>query len=288
MHVHVHDHGVVISIDGVIVPAERATISVLDRGLLYGDGLFEVLRTWRGVAVELDRHLDRLYASARALELRVMPREALRATVLATVAAAGAGDHRIRVIATRGEGGLAARFAELGPGRAIVVVEPLPPQPRAISAAIVDWPLPRRPGTGHKTLAYLDHLVARELAAAAGVDEALRLGADGTVVEGAACNVFVVGRGTVMTPRLVDGALPGVTRARALECCADLGLDAAERSLAMSEVLAADEIFVTSSLRGIVGVTRLESHALAIGPVTTRIAERYVQVMDALAAPGLL
>jgi branched-chain amino acid aminotransferase len=279
---------VVISIDGVIVPPERAVISVLDRGLLYGDGLFEVLRTWHGVAVELDRHLDRLCASAQALELRVLPRELLRTAVIAAIAAAGAGDHRVRVIATRGEGGLGARFADLGPGRAIVIVEPLPLQPRAISAAIVDWPLPRRPGAGHKTLAYLDPIVARELAAAVGADEAIRLGADGTVVEGATCNVFVVHGGAIATPRLVDGALPGVTRARALECCAELGLDASQRSVAVSEVLAADEIFVTSSLRGIVGVTRLDGQALAIGPVTTRIAERYVQVMDALAAPGLL
>ena len=284
----VHDLSVIISIDGVIVPAERAVISVLDRGVLYGDGVFEVLRTWHGVAVELDRHLDRLYASAHALELRAMPREMLRPAVIAAIAAAGAGEHRIRVIATRGEGGLTMRLAELGPGRAIVIVEPLPPQPRAISAAIVDWPLPRRPGAGHKTLAYLDHIVARELAAAAGADEALRLGADGTVVEGAACNVFVVARGAVATPRLVDGALPGVTRARVLECCADLALDTAQRSLAVREVFAADEIFVTSSLRGIVGVTRLDGQPLAIGPVTARIAERYVQVMDALAAPGLL
>ncbi len=288
MHAHVHDLRVVISIDGVIVPAERAVISVLDRGVLYGDGVFEVLRTWHGVPIDLDRHLDRLYASARALELRVVPRATLRSSVGAALVAAGAGEHRIRVIATRGEGGLAARFAELGPGRAIVIVEPLPPQPRAISAAIVDWPLPRRPGAGHKTLAYLDHLVAHELAAAAGVDEALRLGADGTVVEGATCNVFIVGRGELATPGLVDGALPGVTRGRALECAADLALVVAQRLVTVSEVLAADEIFVTSALRGVVGVTRLDERGLPVGPVTTRIAERYVQLMGAFGAPGLL
>src|SRR5690348_15389569 len=98
----------IVSIDGVIVPRESATVSVFDRGFLYGDGLFEVLRTWNGVAPHLDLHLDRLYISAQELRMRVIDRAALRAQVEQTIAAAG-GDLRVRVIVTRGEGGIAAR-----------------------------------------------------------------------------------------------------------------------------------------------------------------------------------
>ena len=84
---------IAVSIDGELVAPESATISVFDRGVLYGDGLFEVLRTWHAVAVDLDAHLDRLYASARALALRAMPREQLAASVRRTIVAAGPGDH---------------------------------------------------------------------------------------------------------------------------------------------------------------------------------------------------
>src|SRR5579862_7363294 len=107
----------IVSIDGAIVPPEAATISVLDRGLLYGDGLFEVLRTYRGRPVDGARHLERMMASARALGLAMRP---LAPLLEAAIAAAPPGDHKIRVIVTRGPFGAAA-------GRTIVIVEPLPP-----------------------------------------------------------------------------------------------------------------------------------------------------------------
>ncbi|HUJ62920.1 MAG TPA: aminotransferase class IV [Kofleriaceae bacterium] len=270
-----------IAIDGALVAPERAQISVLDRGLLYGDGLFEVLRTWRGVAVDLDAHLDRLYASAEALALRAMPREALAASVRDAIAAAGAGEHRIRIVLTRGAGALGERLAALGPGRSIVIVEPLPAQPVALAAAVVDWPLPRRAGAGHKALAYLDHLVARELAAAAGADEAIRLDPDGDVAEGATSSVFAVVAGRVVTPPLA-GALPGITRARVLAICARLAIPHAVRRLPLAELRAADELFATSALRGVVPITRLDARELPAGPVTAHIALAHAQMMEGL------
>ena len=283
---------VVISIDGALVAPEQATISVLDRGLLYGDGCFEVLRTWGGAPRELDAHLDRLYETAAVLELAALPRpqlaEAVRAAVRA--AAAGGGEHRIRIMLTRGPGSLAARPAELGPGRAIVIVEPLPPQPAELSLAAVDWPLPARRGRGHKTLAYLDAVIAHELARAAGADEAIRLvagdgggggGDGGLVAEGATCNLFAVRGGEVATPPVDRGALPGIVRARVLAICARDGIPARERPLPLRELREADEVFATSSLRGVVPVTRLDGAPLARGPVTTQIADAYAAAMRA-------
>jgi branched-chain amino acid aminotransferase len=266
---------IVVSIDGELVAAEAASISIFDRGLLYGDGLFEVLRTWRGIAVDLDRHLDRLYASAHALELRAMPRDRLAAAVRAAVVAAGDGEHRIRIVLTRGPGAIGARLGELGPGRAIAIVEPLPERPRELSAVTIELPLPH--AASHKTLAYLDRVIARELAAAAGADEAIRIGADGNVAEGATSNVFVVRGGAVATPALASGVLPGVTRAHVLARCADLAIPASERSSSRAELVAADELFVTSALRGVVPVIRLGGVPRAAGPIAARLAAAYVE-----------
>jgi len=264
---------IAVSIDGALVAPEAAQISVFDRGLLYGDGLFEVFRTWHGVAVDLDAHLDRLYASAHALELRVRPRDQLAAQVRATIAAAGSGDHRVRIVVTRGPGPLSARLGELGPGRAIAIVEPLPSRPRELTAVTIDLPLPRR--LGHKVLSYLDHVIARELAAGEGADEAIRLDADGCVAEGATSNLFVVARGEVTTPEVAAGILPGITRGHVLALCRSLAIPAREAAISREMLAGTDELFATSALRGVVAITRLDGAPRAAGPVTARLAAGY-------------
>jgi branched-chain amino acid aminotransferase len=270
---------VIVSIDGALVAPEQATISVLDRGLLYGDGCFEILRTWGGAPRELEAHLDRLYETADFLELRAIERPRLTAAVLQAIATAGAGEHAIRIVLTRGPGPLSARLGALGPGRAIVIVEPLPPQPAALSLAIVDWPLPARAERGHKTLAFLDAVIARELAREAGADEALRLDASGHVVEGATCNIFAVHGGEVSTPPADRGVLPGIVRARVLAICAREGIAVRVRALTAQELRVAHEVFVTSSLRGVVPVTRIDRERIARGAVADRIAAAYVAAM---------
>jgi branched-chain amino acid aminotransferase len=273
---------VIISIDGTLVAPEDAKISVLDRGVLYGDGLFEILRTWSGVAVDLDAHLARLAESARALALEL--RSELRAWTLAAIASPPA-DVRVRIAVTRGPGALRERLASLrGGGRTIILVEPLAAATTAdTSLAVVDSPIARR-GPGVKSLAYLEHLVARELAAVAGADDAVRLDPAGNVVECATSNLFLVEHGTVATPPLSTGALPGVVRARVLAACRRLGVPAAERTISLAELRAADEIFVTSSLRGVVPVTRLDGAARPAGPLTAQLAADHIDEMSALAS----
>lgn len=274
----------VIVIDGVVVPAAQATISVLDRGLLLGDGCFEVLRTWGGVAVDLEAHLDRLLDTAAYLALQGVERAALSGAVARALAAAGEGEgggapeHRIRIVVTRGPGSLAAPLASLGPGRTIVIVEPLGPQPTRLSLATVDAPVLGR-GHGRKTLAYLDHVLARELARAAGADEALRLDARGDIAEGATCNVFAVLAGVVATPATEAGILPGIVRARVLEVCDMLALPTRVGPLAPRELVDADEVFVTSSLRGVVAVTCLDGTPRTTGPVCAAIGHAYARRM---------
>jgi branched-chain amino acid aminotransferase len=265
---------IAVSIDGVLVPPEQARISIFDRGFLFGDGVFEVLRSWDAVLVDLQAHLDRLYASAVWLGIRAIDRQRLAEAVERTRANSGPGEHRVRVILTRGPGPLTARTAALGPGRAIVIVEPLPAQPDEVSLAIVDWPLPRRTSVGHKTLAYLDHVIARELAAAAGADEAVRLGCEGEVLECATANIFAVHGGTILTPGLA-GVLPGITRARVLDVVAGAAIPATEMRLTVEELRSADELFITSAVRGVVPVTRLDGETRTRGPVTRHVGELY-------------
>jgi branched-subunit amino acid aminotransferase/4-amino-4-deoxychorismate lyase len=170
----------------------------------------------------------------------------------------------------------------LGPGRAIVIAEALAAPPQALAVALVDWPLAARAGRGHKLLAYADHVIALELARAAGADEALRLDADGAVAEGAASNIFVVDEaGVVATPATDRGVLPGIVRGRVLAWCAREGVPVRERPIGLDELAAARELFVTSSLRGVVPVTRLDGRPLPAGPITARIATGYTGEMGA-------
>jgi branched-subunit amino acid aminotransferase/4-amino-4-deoxychorismate lyase len=245
---------VTVSIDGVIVPPEQATVSIFDRGFQHGDGLFETFRTWDGVAVSWPEHEARLRRSAAALQLPVGAIE-----VNPPIVAAGAGEHRVKVIVTRG-------------GRTIVIVEPLGPLPTEVTAAVVDLPLARR-REGHKTLAYLENLLARDLAASAGAQEAIRLDADGLVAEGAMSNVFIVDGDEVVTPPAGNGLLPGITRAHVL------AIGARERRITTRELREAEEIFVTSAVRGIVAVTRLDGEPRVAGPVSMRIANMYGREM---------
>ncbi len=270
---------VAVSIDGVLVPPEEAKVSVFDRGLQHGDGCYEILRTWNGVVGDTEAHLDRLYETAKFLVLRTIDRQKLTEALYKTIVAAGPGEHRIRIMLTRGEGPFGARLKEIGPGSAIVIVEELPEQPAEIALAVVDWSLPRREQRGHKTLSFVDNIIARELARAADADEAVRLDPDGNVIEGATSNIFIVTDGDVSTPSTDGGALPGITRARVLALCDKLELTSRVRDLTVRDLRGADEIFITSSLRGVVPVTRLDGVRVAAGPITERLAKAFVDEM---------
>jgi branched-chain amino acid aminotransferase len=270
---------VAVSIDGALVAPDQAKISVFDRGLQHGDGCYEILRTWNGVLADAEAHLDRLYETAKYLVLRTIDRQKLTEALYKTLAAAGPGEHRIRIMLTRGQGPFGARLQEIGPGLAIVIVEELPEQPAEISLAVVDWPLPRREQRGHKTLSYVDNIIARELARAADADEGVRLDDDGNVIECATSNIFVVAGGEVSTPSTDDGALPGIVRGRILAICDKLEITSRVRDLIVRDLRNADELFVTSSLRGVVPVTRLDGVRVATGPITQQLAKAYVDEM---------
>lgn len=240
-----------IYLDGRMVPPEEARIDPCDRGLLLGDGLFETLRAYDGAVPWLDRHIARLRSGAETLRIPLPAVDWASAT--AALLAANQLDRAaaaLRITLTRGIG----RRGLLPPAdpapRLLMTTVPLPPlstdPARAQLAAIrrnEQSPLSR-----HKSLSYLDNVLARMEAEEAGHDEAVLLNSQGRVASASAANIFAVEGARIVTPPVFEGALPGITRQLVLERAGDLGLEAAERPLAVSDLYGADEVFLTNSL----------------------------------------
>ncbi|MCA9714506.1 MAG: aminotransferase class IV [Myxococcales bacterium] len=274
-------------------PAE-ASISVFDRGFLYGDSVYETLRTAGGRFVDMRRHLVRLRASAAGIGLDVPHSdEAIRRVVRETCDAAGNPDSYIRIILTRGTGPLMLDPRVSGAPLLVVIVkalQPLPPElyERGISAAIVDVLKPGRLqlDPSLKTGNYLNSILALRQAIDGDAEDAILCNAAGAVAEGATSNVFMVAGGRVLTPSFETGLLKGITRTVVVELAAAQGLQVEEVTIMPAELRAADEVFLTSSVRGVMPVTRLDGvavHGGQVGPVTRRMIAAYRGYIDAIA-----
>ncbi|MFO7562908.1 MAG: aminotransferase class IV [Enhygromyxa sp.] len=272
-------------------PAD-ATISVFDRGFLYGDSVYETLRTAGGRVVDLGAHLDRLRRSAEGIAFELPFGDAEIAEALEqTLAAAGNDDSRIRVIVTRGTGPIAldTRLAESP--LLVVIVSPLvlpsaEEYERGISAVLV----PDREGSirpGLKTGNYLGNILALRRAHELGAEDAIMCNPDGAVAEGATSNLFMVVAGSVHTPSLATGVLAGITRDMVIRLLRErLGLPTCERTVLPGELRGADELFLTSSVRGIMPVTTLDGEVVGegrAGPITRRVMLAYDEFLAELA-----
>lgn len=285
----------VVNMDGALVPPERAVVSVFDRGFLYGDSVYEVVRTYRGQPFELDRHLARLARSADRLALPLPWDEArTRAEVARALTASlggdapdpaaapwNAGQRALRIVMTRGAGELGLDPALAVDPRALVIAMPLRAPPLAayrdgVALRIVGirHDAPEAVDTQAKTGAHLANVLAVAEARRAGAHEALLLDRDGFVTEGASSNVFAVRGGTLLTPPLEAGILEGVTRAVVLELAREAALQVREAPLRPEALGSADELFVTSSAREVLPATQLDGRPVGsgrVGPVTTRL-----------------
>jgi branched-chain amino acid aminotransferase len=279
------EHVYLSAIDAV-VPAEEATVSVFDRGFLYGDSVFETLRTRGGRPVELARHLARLRASADGIGLAVpLDDAALTAVVRRTLAATGEAECRIRVMITRGRGPIALDPRTAGAPLLVVVAGRLElPSPeayaRGVHATIVELPQAVRAHPGLKTGNYLPSIFALRRAAEQGCDEAILCNAAGEIAEASASNVFWVADDRLETPALDAGVLSGITRAVVIELAGALGRRVDEVRVPPARLQAATEVFLTSSVRGLMPVTRLDARTVgsgAPGPVTLSLRAAYEQ-----------
>lgn len=276
-------------VDGRRADASRPAISPFDRGFTLADGLFETMRAYHGTVFRADRHLDRLAAGAAVLGIPVPHHVAHTVDAAAdTLRALSWPDAALRLTLSRGAGprGLAPALAAAPV--TVLTVHALPPRESLAARAVrVRTSAGRRnefaPTAGLKTLAYTDAVVALAQARAAGADDALLLDTAGHLSEATASNLVLVTGSTLRTPPLACGVLPGITRAAILEVASAIGLDAREEVLLPDDLAAADEAFLTSSVRELSPVARADDRAMpngAPGPVTARVADAFEALVD--------
>jgi branched-chain amino acid aminotransferase len=284
----------IVMIDGAVVAPADAKVSVFDRGFLYGDAVFEVLRTYAGVPFALDEHIARLRRSAERVFIPLPVDDlTLRREVERAVAESGNDESYVRIVVTRGTGPLSLDPDTASHPLRVVLVENVSPPPReayehGVAAVLVHT---RRAvdGTsaeGAKVSNYLANLLALREAKARGAHEALIVDSQGHVVEGASSNVFVVLGGRIATPPETAGILAGITRARILAAAVDLGMTVVERDIPVADLLGADEVFITSSIRELLPVVRVDDRPIASGtpgPVARALHARF---RSALGLPG--
>jgi branched-chain amino acid aminotransferase len=268
-----------------VEPAD-AKVSVFDRGFLYGDSIYETMRTAGGRPVELARHLARLRRSGEGIGL-ILPisDEVIADAIDETHTASGNDESYVRIVVTRGEGPIALDPRAVESPTFVVIVTPLRlPAPeqyvRGISAVIVD--VEKSGGglvdPGIKTGNYLNNILALRQAIARGGEDAILCNAAGEIAEGATSNVFAVLGGEIVTPHLRVGLLPGITREVVCELAGDLGRPVRHTTVRPNELRAAEEVFLTSSVRGIMPVTRLDDQTIGTGeagPITRELHARY-------------
>jgi aminodeoxychorismate lyase len=277
-----------IYISGRFLSEEKASISVLDRAVQLGDGLFETIRGHLGIPVFLDRHLERMRSSAAFLKIPFNQSDVeIRDVLVELCRRNSAPEARIRLTLTRGihPGGLAL---EGGAPSLIATAEkytPYPPEKykegyKLVVSEIIHYS--KGALAGHKTLNYLPFLLARDEAAGAGADEALLLNEFGNVAECSSANIFCISDGMLITPDLPSGILPGVVRDVIIELAAGEGIQVEEKSLPLDGLLGAQEVFITSSLRGVMPVSQIgETVFTQERPVTEKLSRLYLAGLDA-------
>ena len=287
-----------VYIDGEYYPKSQAKISVYDHGLLYGDGVFEGIRAYNGVVFKLKEHIDRLYRSAHMILLEIpLTKEEMIKAVIDTLKRNNLRDAYIRLVVTRGVGDLGLDPRKCPKPTVIIITDTI--KLMKIEAkekgirAIISW-VRRDPidATSHeiKSLNYLNSILAKIDANAAGVDEAICLNNAGYVCEGVAENIFVVKNGVIMTPPTSTGALPGITRAEVMKLAEKLGYKVMETDITPNELFSADEAFFTGTAAEIVPVVEINQRKIGKGvpgPITRHLMREF-EIMTRDPSQGIL
>jgi branched-chain amino acid aminotransferase len=255
--------------------------SPTDRGLMHGLGLFETILAVDGEPVFAGHHVERLRASCERLgwpfefpDILETMRQLIKSNELTT------GRARIRLAITAGSG--VVHDLSLGSDHIVwMTAAPVGEAPQATAVNLSPWPRNERSAlAGLKCASYAENLMALERAARLGFEETVFLNTAGHVCEAATSNVFMVRNGAVLTPPLTSGCLPGITRALVIEMARKLGLSCEERDLPSDELHAVDELFLTSSIRGVMAISRFEQRTLPPGSVTRRLREAWTATIS--------
>ncbi len=279
-----------VYIDGQFVPEEQAKVSIFDHGLLYGDGVFEGIRAYDGYVFKLDKHIDRLYNSAKAIMLEIpLSREEMKEAILETLRVNKLSSSYIRPNVTRGVGdlGIDPRRCIAKP-TVIIITRPwksLYPEElyqrglRAIVASTRAKP-PESLPPSIKSLNYLANIMAKIEANVWGADEAIMLDVRGFVAEGTADNIFIVKDGALITPPVATN-LPGITRETIIELAQKDGYEAREEYFGVASLYMADECFITGTAAEVAPVVEIDGRKIGDGKpgeITTRLRRKFKEL----------
>jgi branched-chain amino acid aminotransferase len=279
-----------VYIDGEFYSKSSARISVLDHGFLYGDGVFEGIRCYNGVVFKLREHVERLYRSAKAIRLEIpVSMSEMMDIVVKTIKVNGFRDAYVRLVVTRGIGDLGLDPRRCPKPSIIVIAEQLEPilgaesLKRGVRLIISSTRRDPVQATSHevKSLNYLNSIMAKLEAIAAGADDAVMLDTRGFVSEATAANIFLVKSSILYTPPVTAGILPGITRATVMDIAQSLKIPVLERDITPVELLTSDEAFLTGTGVEIVPVASISGVKIGDqvpGPVTLRIIEMFNRI----------
>ena len=279
-----------VYINGEYFPKAQAKISVFDHGLLYGDGVFEGIRAYNGVVFKLKEHVDRLYGSAHPLMLKIpLTKEQIIEAVLETLRRNKLRDAYVRLVVTRGEGDLGLDPRKCPKATVFIIAGAIvlhgnEAKTKGITS-LISW-VRRHPvdATSHeiKSLNYLNSVMAKIEANAAGADEAICLDKSGFVSEGVGENLFIVKNGIIFTPPVCSGALPGITAQVAARIASELNFEVIESNITPYQLFNADEAFFTGTAAEIVPIREVNKRQIgngAPGPVTRLLIDAFEKVV---------
>ncbi|MDD4588313.1 MAG: branched-chain-amino-acid transaminase [Heliobacteriaceae bacterium] len=286
----------IIYLDGEFVTEEQAKISVFDHGFLYGDGIFEGIRAYNGRVFKLDEHLNRLYDSAKAINLKIpIGIKAMETVVQETLRRNNLRDAYIRLVVSRGKGDLGLDPKNCPQPFVLCIAAGISLYPREfyekgleVVTVATRRNIPEGVNPRIKSLNYLNNIMAKMEAAKAGVLEAVMLNQDGYVAECTGDNIFIVKNGRLITPPPYVGLLEGVTRNAVIDLARAQGIPFAEQVFTRYDLYVADEAFLSGTAAEVIPMVQVDGRILgdgAPGPVTKSLMAAFRELTQSEGTP---
>ncbi|MCZ7357075.1 MAG: branched-chain-amino-acid transaminase [Candidatus Methanoperedens sp.] len=261
-----------IYFNGKFVPKQEARTSIYDHGFLYGDGVFEGIRAYNGKVFRLDGHLDRMYDSAKAIDLKItLSKDEMKKAIIETLKKNKLKDAYIRPIVTRGDGDLGLDPRKCATPNIFIITQEWGAMygdlyEKGLTAVTVGIRrnAPEALPPNIKSLNYLNNILAKIEANVKGGDEAIMVDVHGNISEGSGDNIFVVKNGRIITPPALNN-LRGITRAAAIELAQKEGIEVSETNMGLFDIYTADEVFVTGTAAEIAPVTKIDGRSIGEG-----------------------
>lgn len=280
-----------IYLDGEFVTKENAKVSVYDHGFLYGDGIFEGIRIYNGNIFKCKEHLDRLYDSAKSIDLTIpLSYEEMEQALIETIRKNELRDGYIRLVVSRGFGDLGLDPRRCKRASVIIIVEQLAIYSEEdyrnglkVVSVSTRRNIPDALNPKIKSLNYLNNILVKIQANLAGVGEAIMLNAQGYVAEGSGDNIFIVKNGSIVTPPTYIGALDGITRRAIIDISKKLGYEVREEPFTLHDVYVADEVFLTGTAAEVIAVREADGRVIGegkAGPITLHLLEQFRKIVE--------